>query len=361
MAHALRLARKGLFSVRINPRVGCVIANRGGIIASGYHARYGQPHAEINALHNAPEDINGATIYVTLEPCAHQGNTPACAPVLAAAKVARVVAAMQDPNPLVNGKGLAYLRQHGIKTSCNVLASEAAELNQGFIKRMTLKRPYVTLKSAISLDGKTALATGESKWITNEHARLDVHRLRARSCAILTGVNTILHDNPQLTVRLSKTGLGTDLPPEPPARVIIDTHLRTSPSAEILRPAGQVIIYTCCGHTEKIQALRARNAEVLEIKPAGKHVNLTDVMQDLAHRGINEILVEAGATLAGSLLEDQLVDQLIIYMAPHLLGHTSRGLVKLPAINTMQDRIDLQIANVKFVGNAIKIQAKPIY
>ncbi len=358
MAEAIRLAQKGLYTTRANPRVGCVIVKEGNAIARGYHAFPGRHHAEINAINNATESIENAVVYVTLEPCVHDGKTPPCVESLVAAKVGRVVAATEDPNPLVNGKGLAYLSRHGIETHCNVLQKEALELNKGFIKRMHTNRPYVTVKSAISLDGKTALASGESKWITGEPARLDVQKLRARSCAILSGIGTILADDPRLTVRLSKESLGLEEEPEQPLRVVLDTDLRIPESAKALHALGKTIIYTCSNDAQKVDRLQDKNVEVVTLEQT-KLLGLAEVMHDLGGRGINEVLVEAGATLVGSLLDQGLVDEMIVYMAPHLIGEAGRGLANLPLITDMQDRLAMRVKDISVIGDDIKLKARP--
>ncbi len=363
MAEALRLARKGLFTVRVNPRVGCVLVKQGRVIGRGYHARHGYNHAEVNALNDASrnaENVEGTTAYITLEPCAHQGKTPPCAEAMVAAKVARVVAATKDPNPLVNGGGLAYLRRHGIATRCHVMEDEARELNKGFIKRMTDRQPYVTVKAAMSMDGKTALTSGESKWITSESARLDVQRLRARSCAILTGIETVLYDDPLLTVRLSRQELGIERDFEQPVRAVLDSRLRFPMAARMLNAPGKTIIYTCADDSEKTTALQQRGVEVNQVDAVADRVDLKAVMSDLAVRGINEAWVEAGATLAGSLLEQGLVDRIIVYVAPCLMGDSNRGLAKLSSVTSMQDRMALRIEDSRFVGNDIRITASPL-
>ena len=356
MAEALRQARKGKFSVRINPRVGCVLVKGEKIIASGFHACYGQAHAEINALNNAKEKTEGATAYITLEPCSHQGNTPPCVEALVQAKIFRTVIAMQDPNPLVNGKGLEKLNQHGVKTSCNVLEKEAKELNKGFIKRITTNLPYITTKSAISIDGKTAIASGESKWITGDDARYDAHKIRAQSCAIVTGVDTVIADDPLLTARLSNTETRELVQP---TRVILDTNLRTPLGAKILKPPGKVLIYTCSTDEERAAALRNENVELIFVNQIDSAVDIELAMQNLASRGINEVLVEAGPTLIGKFLEKSMVDEMIIYLAPRLLGNSEYGLSNLSAIKSVQDRIDLEIVDNKIIGRDIKITAKP--
>jgi len=360
MAEAMQLASKGLYTTRTNPRVGCVIVKNGEIISRGYHLSSGNPHAEVLALH-AVRDSTDTTLYVNLEPCSHHGKTPPCAEALADAKVSRVVTAMRDPNPLVNGKGLEYLESHGIKTTTGILEAEAIELNKGFVKRMTKERPYVTVKSATSLDGKTALKSGESKWISSEESRLDVQKLRARSCAIMTGIGTVLADDPNLTVRLSNEQLGIENNIQQPKRVILDTHLRISASAKVLQASEDVIIYTCADKNEKFTEIENKKIEIVNTKPVNNNVDLQAIMADLAKRGFNEVLVEAGSTLVGSLLENKLVDEMILYMAPHIMGHSSHGLAKLDFIKSMQDRIELEICQTRKVGRDLKLQLKPQY
>lgn len=355
MAEALRLAENGLYTTRTNPRVGCVIAKGGEILARGYHLYPGEAHAEVAAL-DSIADGTDTTLYVSLEPCSHHGKTPPCVETIVNAKVARVVAAMHDPNPLVNGKGLDYLQQHGIDTTTNILENEAIELNKGFVKRMTHNKPYVTVKSAISLDGKTALNSGESKWISSDASRNDVQKLRARSCAIMTGIDTVIADDPRLTVRLEE-----EKTIQQPVRVILDTHLRVSPTAKILENADEVIIYTCTNDNKKIAELVELKAQVITTELLNDNVDLEFVLRDLANRGINEVLVEAGATLIGSLLENKLVDELIVYMAPHIMGDASHGLAKVESILTMQDRIEFDVCQTRKIGNDLKIQLKPNY
>ncbi len=360
MAEAIRHAYKGLYTVRINPRVGCVIVKQNRIVASGFHEYYGHNHAEVVALDSAKDDVSGATAYVTLEPCSHHGNTPPCVEALVRAKLSRVVIATLDPNPLVNGKGIRYLNAHKITTTKSILQNEALELNKGFIKRITTNLPYVTIKSAISMDGKTALASGESKWITSAAAREDVQKLRARSCAILTGIGTVISDDPSLNVRLSEKELGITAQFEQPLRVVVDSHLRIPIDAKLLNLPGKVIVYTCSTDKEKIAALKNVNTEVVIVSFEKKHVDLTELMSDLAKKGVNEILVEAGPTLVGSLLEQNLADELTIYIAPHLLGDASKGLANLPSIITMQERINLKLLETNIIDTDIKIRAKPI-
>jgi len=360
MAEALREAEKGLYTTGKNPRVGCVVVKDGVLIGRGYHLSPGKPHAEVAAL-SAITDSTNATVYVNLEPCSHHGKTPPCAEALVAANVSRVVVAMQDPNPLVNGKGLSFLQNHGIETTTNILENEASELNKGFVSRMTNNRPYITVKTAISLDGKTALNSGESKWISGEASRKDVQKLRAKSCAILTGIETVLNDDPMLTVRLGKQELGIEIAPEQPKRIILDTQLRIPPSVKILNNAKDVIIYTCSDDKHKIAVLNQLGAEVVKTSLVTKNVDLNFVMNDLAGREINEVLVEAGSTLIGSLFEHALIDELIVYMSPHIMGEASFGLAKINSIKNMQDRIELEISQTRIIGTDLKLQLKPKY
>ncbi|MCY4641854.1 MAG: bifunctional diaminohydroxyphosphoribosylaminopyrimidine deaminase/5-amino-6-(5-phosphoribosylamino)uracil reductase RibD [Gammaproteobacteria bacterium] len=357
MAQAIRLAKKGLYTARVNPRVGCVVMKEGRMVGQGYHALAGQPHAEINALRNASESVENSTVYVTLEPCAHQGKTPPCVESLVSARVRRVVAAILDPNPLVNGKGLAYLNHNGVETHCNVLEQDALEINKGFILRMRTGRPYVTVKSAVSLDGKTALANGRSKWITGQSARLDVQKLRARSCAILSGIGTVLADDPLLTVRLPAEHLGLDEAPEQPLRVILDTDLSIPESARVLQAPGKAVVYTGSKDIQKIDRLRSKHIDVV-IQGSGS-LELAEVLHDLGQRGINEVLVEAGATVVGSLLDHGLVDEMVIYLAPHLIGDTGRALARLPLITDMQNRLAMQIDDISVIGQDIRLKARP--
>jgi diaminohydroxyphosphoribosylaminopyrimidine deaminase/5-amino-6-(5-phosphoribosylamino)uracil reductase len=361
MAKALRLAGKGLYTTRTNPRVGCVIVKDGQIISSGFHISPGLPHAEIMALQSKLESVKNSTVYVTLEPCSHQGKTPPCVDTLVAAKVARVVAAITDPNPLVNGKGIAFLQNHGVKTTINILNTEAAELNKGFVKRMTNNLPYVTVKSAISIDGKTALKSGESKWISCDKSRLDVQKLRARSCAMLTGIDTILADDPSLTVRLNKNELGIDGVFQQPKRIILDTQLRIPLNAKVLKSPSDVIIYTCLDDSEKSAVLRKQNIEIVSSNMVNNSIDLNQVMSDLAKRGFNEVLVEAGSTLVGSLLDNKLIDEMVIYMAPHILGNDSLGLAKIIPVQSMQDRLHFTIDQTRKIGSDLKLIIKPKY
>ena len=351
MAQALQLAALGLNSTSPNPRVGCVIVRENQIIGEGWHQRAGSEHAEVHALREAGAAARGATVYVSLEPCSHHGRTPPCADALVAAGVERVVIAMPDPNPQVAGSGSAQLQAAGIRVDCGLMEEVAHELNLGFVSRMTRARPWVRAKAAASMDGKTALANGVSQWITGEAARRDVQTWRAQACAILTGVGTVLADDPQLNVRALDN-------PRQPLRVIVDSQLRTPPSAKILR--GGALIVSATEEATKIQALRNAEAEVLVLPGADGHVDLVRLLQNLAARGVNDLMVEAGATLNGALLEAGLIDEMILYLAPILLGDTARGLLALPAFHKMDERKNLVLRDVRQVGNDLRIIARVI-
>ncbi len=351
MARALRLARKGLFTTTPNPRVGCVVVRDGAVVGEGWHARAGGAHAEIHALNAAGNLARGATAYVTLEPCSHHGRTPPCADALIGAGVARVVAAMRDPNPQVGGSGLEQLRAVGIDTADGLMEMEARELNIGFVSRMTRGRPWVRLKLAASLDGKTALNNGKSQWITGPEARRDGHAWRARACAILTGAGTVRDDDPRLTVRDVETE-------RQPRRVVVDSHLETPPTARILE-GGAALVVAASEDAAKIAALRAAGVEVLVLpNPQGK-VDLLRLLQALAERGVNELHVEAGHKLNGSLLREGLADELLLYFAPTLIG-SGREMFPLPEIADLAGRRDLKILDLRRVGTDIRILARPL-
>jgi diaminohydroxyphosphoribosylaminopyrimidine deaminase/5-amino-6-(5-phosphoribosylamino)uracil reductase len=351
MSRAVRLAVKGLYTTDPNPRVGCVIVKNGQIIGEGWHQWAGKPHAEIHALLQAGDNAEGSTVYVSLEPCSHHGKTPPCADALIKAKVARVVAAMQDPNPLVVGKGLQKLADAGIQVQSGILQPQAEALNPGFIKRMRHKKPLVRCKLAMSIDGRTALANGESQWITGTEARRDVHHLRARSSAILTGINTVLADDPSLNVRLESPDVLQ------PIRVVVDSQLRMPLDAKMLSLPGTTLIATVNNDEQKIAQLQKRGAEVIVMDHRDGKVGLDVLLQHLADRQVNEIMVEAGPVLNGALLQQQLVDELVIYMAPCLLGDSAKGLFTLPGLQKMADRVELSINDVRAVGNDWRISA----
>lgn len=349
MAHALRLAERGLYSTTPNPRVGCVLVKAGKAVGEGWHQRAGEPHAEVHALRAAGKEAYGATAYITLEPCSHHGRTPPCADALIAAGVKRVVAAMQDPNPLVAGQGLQQLRAAGITVECGLMEAAARELNVGFVARMTRGTPWVRSKIATSLDGRTALANGTSKWITGPESRRDVQHLRARSCAVLTGIGTVLADDPQLNVR--------DIPEaRQPLRVVLDSELRMPLTASIL--SHGTLIYTASSDAAKQAALQAQGIEAVTLAGADGKVDLPAVLFDLAQRGINEVLVETGRKLNGALLKAGLVDELVLYLAPQLLGDAARGLADLGEFTQLQQRVALQWQDVRQVGGDLRIVAK---
>jgi diaminohydroxyphosphoribosylaminopyrimidine deaminase/5-amino-6-(5-phosphoribosylamino)uracil reductase len=348
MAHALQLAARGLYTTSPNPRVGCVIVNAGQIVGEGWHQRAGTPHAEVHALQMAGDAARGATAYVTLEPCSHHGRTPPCAEALIRAGVVRVVAAMTDPNPLVAGGGIAMLTLAGIEAEVGLMESDARALNPGFISRMTRQRPWLRLKTASTLDGKTALANGQSQWITGADARADVQRLRARACAILTGSGTVLADNPQMNVRDLEIG-------RQPLRVVVDSTLRTPADAAIL-PA-----LIACHHAEPKAraALEQAGAEVVELPGADGRVDLPALLTLLALRGVNELHVEAGAALNGALLAAGLVDEWVAYLAPMAVGENARGLFKHPPLMTLAEAARFRLGNVRAVGNDLRLTLLP--
>jgi len=356
MASAMRLAERGLFTTTPNPRVGCVIVNDGVVVGEGWHEKAGGPHAEVHALRAAGARANGATAYVTLEPCSHHGRTPPCANTLIDAGVARVVAAMRDPNPQVAGQGLELLTLAGIEVQVGLLESEARELNIGFISRMTRGRPWLRLKTASSLDGKTALLNGASKWITGAAARADVQRWRARACVILTGSGTVLADDPQMNVREI---LANDAEtPRQPLKVIVDSRLSTPPSAKILLGGA----FIACAEADFLRrtALEAASAQILEIPDAHGRVDLAALLQEFGRQGINEVHVEAGATLNGALLAAGLVDEWISYLAPVTLGHAARGLFDMPALTEMAGRRHFSLLDMVQIGADFRLRLRPV-
>lgn len=350
MAQALRLAERGLFTTTPNPRVGCVLVKDGAIVGEGWHERAGDPHAEPIALRVAGDRAQGATAYVTLEPCSHQGRTPPCADALIAAGVVRVVIAMQDPNPLVSGQGITKLRAAGIEVECGLMEAEARALNIGFVTRMTSGLPWVRSKIAMSLDGRTALANGESQWITGEAARRDVHVWRARSCAVMTGIDTVLEDDAQLSVRFVPTS-------RQPLRVVLDSHLRISQNAKIFQ-GGRVLVVAATVDTEKIEALERAGVTVVVLEDESGRVDLHATLRHLASIGCNEILVEAGSTMNGALLKEGLVDELVLYFAPQLLGDMARGMAQLGELNSLNERVELEWQDVRHVGKDLRVTAK---
>ena len=353
MARALQLAEQGLYSTDPNPRVGCVLVRDGVIVGEGWHQVAGGPHAEVLALQQAGEAARGATAYVTLEPCCHHGKTPPCSEALITAGVGRVIAAMQDPNPLVAGKGLAQLQQAGIAVASGLLAEQAEALNPGFVARMRDGKPFVRCKLAMSLDGRTAMASGESKWITGAAARADVHRLRARSSAIMSGIGTVLADDPSLTVRLEND----ELAPRQPLRVVLDPHLSTPPGARFLQQPGCSLIATACEESAPRLALEAAGAEVVHLPQGPDAIDLHALMGLLAERQVNEVLLETGAVLSGALLHAGIIDELVIYMAPKLMGDGGRGLFHTPGLEKLADAVPLRIADIRPIGDDWRITA----
>ena len=394
MARALDLARRGLYSTDPNPRVGCVIACGERVVGEGWHRYAGEPHAEIHALAAAGGDSRGATAYVTLEPCRHTGRTGPCTRALIEAGVAKVVAAMPDPDPRAAGQGFAELAEAGIEVETRLLEVPARALNRGFVSRHERGRPWVRCKLAATLDGRTATAAGESRWITGEAARADVHRLRAQAGAVLTGIGTLLADDPRLDARLEDTGCPAP-PVRPPMRVIVDSRLRTPPAARVLSAPGAVLIATAgggvttngigttgrdvaeepvyggiagkpgrshaatAGDDARRRPLVEAGAEIVALPDAGGRVSLPALMAVLAGRGVNEVHTECGPTLAGALLESALVDEIVVYLAPALLGDAARGMFTLPAVAAMRDRIGLEITGVARLGADLRIDAVP--
>lgn len=354
MSNALRLAREALFLTSPNPRVGCVIVGADGVVlGSGHTQRAGEAHAEVMALRDAQakgHNVKGATAYVTLEPCSHQGRTGPCCDALATAGIARVVVALQDPNPLVAGQGTARLRSAGVQVDVGLLASEAHEMNIGFFKRMTQGTPWVRMKIAASLDGQTALNNGASQWITSAPARDDGHAWRARACAVLTGIGTVLEDDPQLDVRAVPT-------PRQPTLVVMDSQLETPLTSKLFQPQRPVWIYCAMDHAQRRTALEAQGAQVVCLPNASGKVDLAAMLKDLGAKHINEVHVEAGHKLNGSLLREGLVDELLTYLAPKLIGQ-GRGMTNLGPFTSLNDAKDLSFHEVTQIGPDLRILAR---
>lgn len=355
MARALREARRGLYSTPPNPRVGCVVVANDKLLATGWHEYTGGPHAEVNALAAAPIPP-AADFYVTLEPCSHQGRTPPCVDALVEVAPARVIVAMQDPNPEVGGRGLARLRERGIEVIEGVLESEARKLNPGFIKRMQQGMPWVRLKMASSLDGRSALRNGVSQWITGEPARRDVQFLRARACAILSSAQTVLADDPSLNLRLGADDLGQSVAVRPPLRAIVDSQLRLDGTQKLFDTAGDILIYTVAEDAAAAERLSAAGAKVIAVEAdTDGHADLGQVLRDLASRGVNEVHGECGAMLAGAMIARGLVDEVILYLAPHLLGNAARGLFELGELTSMEQRFACRIDDIRQVGDDLRL------
>ncbi|MBC3346002.1 bifunctional diaminohydroxyphosphoribosylaminopyrimidine deaminase/5-amino-6-(5-phosphoribosylamino)uracil reductase RibD [Pseudomonas sp. SWRI196] len=358
MARALELARRGHYSTHPNPRVGCVIVRDGQVVGEGWHIRAGEPHAEVHALRAAGEQARGATAYVTLEPCSHHGRTPPCADALVNAGVARVVAAMQDPNPDVAGRGLQRLAQAGIATESGVLEGEARLLNQGFLKRMEHGLPFVRVKLAMSLDGRTAMESGESQWITGPAARSAVQRLRAQASVVLTGADTVLADNARLTVRADELGLDAEqtalVMSRPPLRVLVDGRLRVPLDAPFFK-AGPALVATCMAVEEQY----ANGPECMIVAGDDGQVDLRRLLVALAARDVNEVLVEAGPRLAGAFARQGLVDEFQIFIAGKFLGSSARPLLDWP-LAQMKDAPELKITEIRAVGDDWRVTAVPV-
>ena len=350
MEQALELAGRGLNTTTPNPRVGSVVVRDGTVVGTGWHEKAGTPHAEVQALKAAGARSRGATLYVNLEPCSHHGSTPPCVNAIVEAGVKRVVAAIQDPNPKVAGAGFAKLRAAGIAVEHGLMEDEARELNIGFLARMTRGRPWVRMKIAASLDGRTALANGKSRWITGETARQDGHRWRARACALLTGFGTVRDDDPQFNVR------GVDTPRQP-LKIVVDSKFETSPSARLLQE-GKTLIVGAVNEENKIAALRATGAEAIIIPNDHGKVELFRLMEELGRRELNELHVEAGTKLNGSLLQAGVVDELLVYLAPSVIGDSGRGMFHLPEITELSRASALKIREVERVGADLRILAR---
>ncbi|MCO5101297.1 MAG: bifunctional diaminohydroxyphosphoribosylaminopyrimidine deaminase/5-amino-6-(5-phosphoribosylamino)uracil reductase RibD [Burkholderiaceae bacterium] len=352
MLHALRLAAQGMHTCTPNPRVGCVIVRERAIVGEGWHRRRGEAHAEVLALAEAGARAHGATAYVTLEPCNHHGSTPPCVDALIEARIGRVVAAMEDPNPAVNGRGLERLRAAGIEVRCGLLAQEARELNIGFVSRMTRGRPWVRMKVAASLDGRSALPDGRSQWITGEPARIDGHAWRARACAVLTGIGTVRDDDPRMNVRHVST-------PRQPLRVLVDSRLEVNVAARIVEGGNTLVVCALdpAQRAEKTSALGELGCEVVTIAGASGKVDLPALLAELARRGINELHVEAGSKLNGSMLREDCVDELLLYVAPALLGEAT-PLAALPAAEAPDRGIALRFQTIERIGDDLRILAR---
>ena len=371
MQQALDLAQKGHYSTRPNPAVGCVLVKENQVVGTGWHQRAGEPHAERHALAQAQHNAQGAIAYVTLEPCSHFGRTAPCADGLIEGGVKKVYIAMLDPNPLVSGQGVQRLEQAGIEVVIGLLGAEAEALNRGFVRRMEQGMPYVVLKMASSLDGCTALANGESQWITGRESRLEVHKLRAASGAIITGIGTVLADDPSLTVRLPQIELalmnleGENIPP--PLRVVLDSSLKIPLKAKLFTEHGRILVVTSQDtyqqKPDRVKALSAQDQVTVLSVPSqagqGGGLNLEYVLQHLAQKeSVNSVMVEAGATLAGAFISENRVDELHLFMAPCLLGDQARPMFVLPGIQSMADKIQLYIASVELFGEDIKMVLK---
>ena len=361
MSQALKLAAKGRFTTSPNPTVGCVIMADGKIVGQGFTRPAGGNHAEIEALETARDtDITGATAYVSLEPCSHQGKTGPCVDALIAAGIARVVIACEDPNPRVAGSGIEKLQAAGIQVESGLLEDQARDINKGFIKRHEQGTPWVLVKMAASLDGRTAMASGQSQWITTPPARQDVQRLRAASCAIITGIGTQLMDDPSLTVRITNEELGVEDSLQQPLRVVVDSKLQMAATARMFEQPGPTLIATLDGESqrEKSQALIDAGAEVVFLPAIGEHIDLQALLVELAARGCNQVMVEAGAGLAGAFIAEGLLDELVCYWAPKLFGNDARPMFNLP-IRTIDAHLALSVKDMRMIGEDIRVTLYP--
>ena len=349
MSEALRLAEKAMFTTSPNPRVGCVIVKNNVILGRGYHKKSGGPHAEVMALEEAGNQAEESDVYITLEPCNHFGKTPPCVNALIKAKVKKVFIAMQDPNPLVSGKGIQALKDAHIETEVGVMEAQAQILNAGFISRMSKKLPFVRAKLAVSLDGKTALHNGKSQWITGDEARQDVQYWRASSCAIITGIGTVIHDNPKLSVRLYENA-------RQPLRVVVDSDLKISLDANILHEKPLLIVYANDKH-EKLAQLKSLGIECIQLNNNDK-VDLTSLLKKLAEREINDVWIEAGEGLNGAFLKANLIDELIIYYAPVILGSEAKGMFTIPAYENLENKIMTTVIDHRWIGQDLRMRFK---
>ncbi|WP_349256264.1 bifunctional diaminohydroxyphosphoribosylaminopyrimidine deaminase/5-amino-6-(5-phosphoribosylamino)uracil reductase RibD [Banduia mediterranea] len=357
MAQALRLAERGSTSTHPNPRVGCVVVRDGEIVGRGWHERAGEAHAEVIALRQAGDRARGAEVFVSLEPCAHHGRTPPCCEALVAAGVAKVWVAMEDPYPAVAGQGMNRLRGAGIEVDCGLMETEAESLNRGFLSRVRRGRPWLSLKLASSLDGRTAMASGESQWITGEAARTDVHRLRASAGAVLTSSATVLADNPALTVR---KGLEPGAALRQPDRIVLDTQLRSPATAQVWHPDARRFALTVRPRGAMVDRLRAQGVEVHLVRAGpGGQVELGDALRVLGTAGVNSVLVECGPILAGAWLRSDLVDELVLYLAPLMLGSDARPMAQLPGLRQLSERVQLTFTDVRQIGSDLRIIAEP--
>lgn len=358
MQRAITLAKKGEYTTSPNPAVGCVLVKAGEVVGEGWHQKAGEGHAEVNALKQAGIKAKGATAYVTLEPCSHFGRTPPCAKGLITAGVKHVVIGMQDPNPLVSGRGITMLENAGITTEVAVLENAAKSLNPGFIKLMSTGKPFVRCKMAASLDGKTAMANGESKWITGSDARQDVQRYRAKSCAIISGADTVIIDNAKLNVRCNELGfIANDLKEtdvRQPVRVIIDSQNRLTPTLELFNQQSSIILVRTTLENDHQWPHFVKQIQVKE--RLGK-ADLTDLISKLAELGLNTLWLESGARLAGAFLAQKLVDELVLYQAPKIMGENTRGLFDIEQLSSLQDAISLDIKDIRMIGADIKVTA----